>query len=254
MAQCPKCRAEITLGAQYCGQCGAATSAPQSTEVTARPRSASAIFTASAYIVQTKISESYKSLHGRPQLGTVSQLSVFEIREVSGALVAIARHMSEGESPESVASLANLSSLVSSLRAYSLETPEGVRVGELRGSGALIPNSPYLEIKDANGRDIAIIMMRVGKKPGAGFFSTGVTTWAVETPDGEELARINWGEGNRDWTVVTPEGATIAEVQRLEVQDLGYQTSHEVKILNSTIDPYLVLATFFATPPGTKTK
>ena len=178
MAQCPKCRAELTLGAQYCGQCGAATSAPQSTEVTARPRSASAIFTASAYIVQTKISESYKSLHGRLQLGTVSQLSVFEIREVSGALVAIARHMSEGKSPESVASLANLSSLVSSLRAYSLETPEGVRIGELQGSGALIPNRPYLEIKDANGENIAIIMMRVAKKPGAGFFSTGVTTWA----------------------------------------------------------------------------
>ena len=144
MAQCPKCRAELTLGAQYCGQCGAATSAPQSTEVTARPRSASPIFTESAYIVQTKISESYTSLHGRLQLGTVSQLSVFEIREVSGALVAIVRHMSEGKSPESISSLADLTSVVSSLRAYSLETPDGVRIGELRGSGALIPNRPYL--------------------------------------------------------------------------------------------------------------
>ena len=120
-------------------------------------------------------------------MGTVSQLSVFEIREVSGALVAIARHMSEGKSPESVASLANLSSLVSSLRAYSLETPEGVRIGELQGSGALIPNRPYLEIKDANGENIAIIMMRVAKKPGAGFFSTGITTWTLETPEERNL-------------------------------------------------------------------
>ncbi len=107
-------------------------------------------------------------------MGTAYQLSTFEIREVSGALVAIARHMSEGKSPESMTSLANLTSLVSSLRAYSMETPEGVRIGELRGSGALIPNRPYLEIKDANGKEVAIIMMRVAKKPGAGFFSNGV--------------------------------------------------------------------------------
>jgi hypothetical protein len=252
MAQCPKCGSELSLGAQYCGQCGVAIGIPQSTEGAPRPTSVSAIFTASAYIIQTKISESYKSRASRTDLGTFYQLSTFEIRETSGALVAIARHMSEDESPESMTSLENLTSLVSSLRAYTMETPEGVRIGELRGSGALIPNRPYLEIKDANGKEVAIIMMRVAKKPGAGFFSIGVTTWALETPGGEELARINWGKANRDWTVETPDGATIAEVQRLEVQDPAYQTSHEVKILNPTIDPYLVLATFFANPPGTK--
>jgi hypothetical protein len=203
MAQCPKCGAELSLGAQYCGQCGVATGIPQSTEAAARPTSASVIFTASAYIVQTKISESYKSRASRTDLGTFYQLSTFEIMEISGALVAIARHMGEGKSPESVTPLANLASLVSSLRAYSMETPEGVRIGELRGTGALIPNRPYLEIKDASGKEVAIIMMRGAKKPGAGFFSTGVTTWALETPEGEELARINWGKANRDWTVET---------------------------------------------------
>lgn len=161
------------------------------------------------------------------------------------------RNMNEPLSPSSL-SITNIASLVSSIRAYSMETPDGVRIGELHGSGALIPNRPYLEIRNANGENIAIIVMRVAKKPGAGFFSTGITTWAVETPGGEELARINWGKANRDWTIETPEGATIAEVQRLEVQDPAYQTSHEVKILNPTIDPYLVLSTFFATPPGTK--
>ena len=252
MAQCPGCGAELSLGAQYCGQCGVATKMPQSTELDARLASASEIFTASSYIVQGKTTESYKSLHGKSQLGTEYQLSTFEIREISGALVAIVRHMSEGKSPESISSLADLTSVVSSLRAYSLETPDGVRIGELRGSGALIPNRPYLEIKDANGKEVAIIVMRVAKKPGAGFFSIGVTIWALETPGGEELARINWGKANRDWTVETPDGATIAQVQMLEGQDPAYQTSHEVKILNSAIDPYLVLATFFATPPGTK--
>jgi hypothetical protein len=150
--------------------------------------------------------------------------------------------------PSSAFSLSRLSSL----RAYVVETPDGERIGELRGPPALIPNRPYLEIRDANSHEIAIIMMKVAKRPGAGFFSVGITTWVVATPSGEELARINWGKAGQDWTVETPEGQTIAEVQRVEVQDPAYQTAHEVKILNATIDPYLVLATFLATPAGTK--
>jgi hypothetical protein len=246
MAQCPKCGAEFSLGAQYCGQCGAAIGIPESTQSPARPMSTTAIFTASAYIVQTKISESYKTPHRRGRPSTAYQLSTFEIREMSGTLVAITRHMSEGESPESMTSPANLASLVSSLRAYCMETPEGVRIGELRGSEALIPNRPYLEIRDANSKEAAIIMMRVAKKPGAGFFSTGITTWVMATPSGEDLARINWGKAGDGWTIETPEGTTIAEVQRLEQANDAF----EVKILNPIIDPYLVLATFFATPPG----
>lgn len=252
MVQCAKCGVELSLGAQYCGECGAATSTLQSTSAPAPPRSVKEFFTAPAYLVQTKTAESYRSLHGRSQLGTVYQFATFEIKELNGALVAVAHHISEGKSPESITSLRNLASLVSTLRAYNLETPDGVRIGELRGSGALIPNRPYLEIKDENSTDVAIIVMRVAKKTGGGFFSTGITTWSLETPAGEELARIIWGKENRDWTVVTPEGVTIAEVQRLEPQDPAYQTSHEVKILNPTIDSYLILATFFATPPGTK--
>jgi hypothetical protein len=185
-------------------------------------------------------------------LGTVYRFATFEIKELDGALVAVARHISEGKPPESITSLRNLASLVSTLRAYNMETPEGVRIGELHGSGALIPNRPYLEIRDANGIEIAVIVMRVVKKPGGGFFSTGVTTWSLDTSAGEELARIIWGKENRDWTIMTPEGVTIAEVQRLQPPGPTYQTSHEVKILNPAIDPYLVLATFFATPPGTK--
>jgi hypothetical protein len=162
-------------------------------------------------------------------------------------LVARFRHMDE-PLPSSIFNLSRLSSL----RAYGMETPEGVRFGELRGPWALIPNRPYLEIKDAEGKDIAFIIMRVAKRPGAGFFSIGVTTWTLETPEGEELARIKWGKGIREWMVETPEGATIAEVQQLDIQDPEYQTSHEVKILNPAIPPYLVLATFLANTSGAK--
>ena len=99
-----------------------------------------------------------------------------------------------------------------------METPQGVRLGELHGSGGLIPNSPYLEIKDANGKTIATITMRVTRKTG-GFFSPGITTWTLECSDGQELAEIKWGKGDRDWTVETPEGATMAQVQELETQE-----------------------------------
>jgi hypothetical protein len=96
---------------------------------------------------------------------------------------------------------------------YSVETPDGVRVGEMRRAIALIPNRPYLEIKDAQGQQIAIIMMRVAKKPGAGFISLGITTWVIAAPSGEELAKINWSKmGGHDWTIESPDGTLIAEV------------------------------------------
>ncbi len=241
MAQCAKCGAELSLSAQYCGQCGARVTTPQSTETASRPTSVNGIFTASAYIVETKVTESYKSRASRTDLGTFHQLSTFEIRGINGALVAIARNM-HGLLPSSDFNLSRLSSL----RAYSIETPKGVRIGELRGPAMLIPNRPYREIRDAKGQEIANIMMKVAKKPGAGLFSTGITSWVVATPSGEELAKINWGKTGHDWTIRTPEGATIAKVQRLEVQNDIW----EVKIPNPTINPYLVLATFFATPPS----
>jgi hypothetical protein len=247
MAQCSNCGAELSAGAQYCSECGARVTIPQFTKAATQLSSANMIFTAPAYIVQTKITESYESRAPKTGLGTFYQLSTFEIREINGALVARARHVDE-PLPSSVLSLSRLSSL----RAFVMETPDGARIGELRGPPALIPNRPYLEIRDANGQEIAIIMMKVAKKPGAGFFSVGITTWVVATPSGEELARINWAKTRQDWTVETLEGETIAEVQRVEVQDPAYQTAHEVKILKATIDPYLVLATFFATPSGTK--
>jgi len=242
MAPCPKCGGELTFGAQYCGQCGMRVTTPEFTEATTRPIPVNSIFTASTYIVQMKISESCKACPSRTDLGTFYQLGTFEIKKIDGTLVARARNTSEP--PKSVASLSRLSSL----RTYTIETPEGARIGELHGSLALIPNRPYLEIRDANGQEIATIMMRVTKKPGAGFFSTGITTWVLATPSGEELARINWGKAGHDWTIETPQGAIIAQVQQLE--EPGHR--YEVKILHPTIDPYLVLATFFATPPGTK--
>lgn len=212
----------------------------QFAEATSRPTSVDEIFTASTYLVQTKVTESYRS-HPRTDLGIFYELSTFEIKEPSGMLVARFRHMHE-PLPSSVFNLSRLSSL----RAYSMETPEGVQIGELRGPAMLIPNRPYLQIKDAHGQEIASIIMKVEKKLGAGFFSIGVTTWVVAKPSGEELARINWGKTGRDWTIETP------QVQKLEVQDPEYQTSHEVKILNPAIPPYIVLATFLATPSGTK--
>ena len=158
------------------------------------PNPVSGVFTSSTYIIQTRISESFRSVHEKNQLGIRYQVSTFEIKDTSGALVAVARHMINDKSPAPVSLLANLTSLASPLRTYSLETPQGVRLGELHGSGGLIPNSPYLEIKDANGKTIATITMRVTRKTGS-FFSPGITTWTLESSDGQELAEIKWGKG-----------------------------------------------------------
>jgi uncharacterized protein YxjI len=173
------------------------------------------IFKASEYVVQKKI---------------LAVPTTFEIIDSNGVIVANGKK-----------------EVVPLGLAYSIETPEGVHVGEMRGAIALIPNRPYLEIKDAHGQPIAIIMMRVAKKPGAGFISLGVTTWVIAAPSGEELAKINWTKmGGHDWTIESPDGTLIAEVhwKWLEVP----RDKYAVNIHNPTIDPYFVLATVFANP------
>jgi hypothetical protein len=107
-----------------------------------------------------------------------------------------------------------------------------------------------LEIKDASGNTIAVIVMRITKKPGGGIVSLALTTWTIETPEGQELARINWGKDNRDWKIETSGGEIVAEVQRSEATDHTHQTSHHLRIVSTKIDPYLIVATFFATPPS----
>jgi uncharacterized protein YxjI len=210
MARCPKCDASLSLGAQYCGQCGARIDWMDG-PVSQLPAKTS-IFTASEYTLQKRI---------------LAVLTVFEIKDANGALVAIVKR-------EAVPLGA----------AYIVETPEGTRIGELRGTLALIPNRPYVEIKDANGQQIAIIMMRVAKKPGAGFFSVGTTTWVIAKPDGTELAKINWSKGGHEWTIEAPDGTKIAEVNWnwLEVP----RDTYHVKILKPAIDQYFVLATVFS--------
>jgi uncharacterized protein YxjI len=176
---------------------------------------ARSIFKESEYVLQKKI---------------VALPTTFEIMNSSGVLIA------RGEKE-----FAGLGS------AYVLETAEGDRIGELRGSLALIPNRPFMHIMDANGQEIAIIMMRVAKKPGAGFLSVGVTTWVIAAPSGDELAKINWSKlGGHDWKIETPDGTMVAEVHWnwSEVPRDKYQ----VKIHNPAIDPYFVLATVFANP------
>ncbi len=176
---------------------------------------AQSIFQELEYVLQKKI---------------VAFPTTFEIMNSSGVLIA--------KGQKEIASLGP---------AYILETPEGVRIGELRGSLALIPNRSFMQIRDANGQEIAIIMMRVAKKPGAGFLSVGATKWVIAASSGDELAKINWSKlGGHDWTIETPDGTMVAEVHWdwLEVP----RDKYEVKIHNPVIDPYFVLATVFANP------
>lgn len=158
-----------------------------------------------------------------------SPVTSFQIKDSSGALIAKGR-----------------TEMVSLGIAYTLETPDGTRIGELRGALALIPNRPYLEIRDRNSQPLGIVMMRVAKKPGAGFFSVGVTTWVIATPAGEELARITWKKAGHEWTIDAPDGTNIAEAHWnwLEIPHQSYA----LKIINPIIDAYFLLATIFANP------
>jgi hypothetical protein len=250
LANCPKCGAPLDPNARFCSNCGA-IAIVTATQESIQPGPVSPLrdtFAPSTYLVHTKVSDAYRSRDGRSGLGIHYQYSTFEFRDSNGILLAISRHIEEGDLPTSTAKFASLSSLLSSTIAYVLETAQGVRIGELRCKAMLPVNQPCLEIKDAAGDTIAGIVMRM-EKQGSGFFSPFITTWAIETPREQELARINWGKGNRDWTIETPDGETVAEVQRQDTAGQGYETTHQLKIMSTKIDPCLTLATFFATPP-----
>jgi len=210
---CPNCGEPLTLGAQYCWKCGTRANGHQIPQ-TSPEASPSAIFTETEYVIEKK---------------ALAPTSTFEIKEGTGNLVAIAKR-----------------EVVPLGSAYILETAQGVRIGELRGEVALIPNRPFLEIRDAQSRPLAIIMMRVGKKPGAGFFSIGVTTWMIAKPSGEELAEINWAKGGHEWTIKSPDGTTIGE-GKWKWLEIPHDT-FSVRILSPAIDPYFVLASVWANP------
>jgi uncharacterized protein YxjI len=212
MRSCPKCGAPLSLGAQYCGQCGARTGGSQTPESVGQSSTETSVFTASEYTLEKRI---------------VAAVSTFEIKDTNGAVVAIVKR-----------------EMVPLGAAYSVETPDGSRIGELRGAVALIPNRPYVEIRDANGQQLAIIMMRVAKKPGAGFFSVGITTWVIAKPDGTELAKINWSKGGHEWTIEAPDGTMIAEAH-WKWLEVPHDTYH-IKIHSLAMDPYFVLATIFS--------
>lgn len=252
LVQCPKCGASISPDARFCSNCGAvAIVVPTRETVGSGPISPlREVITATTYLVHTIVSEAYRSRDGQSGLGVRYQFSSFEFRELSGTLVAISHLIEEGPIPTAATKFASLSSLLSSTVKYSLETAQGLRIGELLRSAALSANGAYLTINDGSGNTVAVIAMRVARKPGGGFISAAVTTWTIETPAGQELARINCGKGNRGWTIENPEGETIAEIQRIDSTPQGYETSHQLTIRSSKLDPYLILATFFATPPG----
>lgn len=214
MARCSKCDTPLSIGAQYCGQCGARANLPEVPETVNQAFNAAApIFKASDYVVEK---------FGSP-------VTSFQIKDSTGVLIA-----------KGTAEIASLGI------AYTLKTPDGARIGELRGALALIPNRPYLEILDRNSQPLAVVMMRVAKKPGAGFLSLGVTTWVIATPAGEELATITWKKASHEWTIDAPDGTNIAEAHWdwVEVPHRSYT----LKITKPIVDTYFLLATIFANP------
>ena len=212
--QCPSCGQPLSLGAVFCGQCGARVNGKTPTARKPAPSTASKIFSGSEYVIEKKTL-------------LATRLTSFEFKDASGNLVARARR-----------------EIVPFGAAFVVETPDGVRVGELRGAVAVIPNRPFLEIRDEQGNALAIIMMRVAKKPGAGFLSIGITTWLIVTPSGDAIAKIDWMKGGHECRIEAMDGTPIAEVHWnwLEIP----RDTYSVKILNPLIDPYFVLATIFS--------
>jgi len=112
---------------------------------------------------------------------------------------------------------------------FWFETPDGSRLGEVNGK--VLTVRPTFEIYDTQGKLLAVVKKKVLKLLGS--------EWWLEDSSGQEIARIKGNITEHEFTIQSPSGDPIAQIHKKWV---SVRDSYGVEILNSELDPYVVLA------------
>jgi uncharacterized protein YxjI len=112
---------------------------------------------------------------------------------------------------------------------FWFETPDGSRLGEVNGK--VLTVRPTFEIYDAQAKLVGVVKKKVLKLLGS--------EWWLEDGSGQEIARIKGNVTEHDFTIQSPSGDPIAQIHKKWV---SVRDSYGVEVLNSTLDPYVVLA------------
>jgi uncharacterized protein YxjI len=111
---------------------------------------------------------------------------------------------------------------------FYFETPDGARLGEMRGK--VLTVRPTFEIYDPQGL-VAVVKKKVLKLLGS--------EWWLEDSSGKEIGRIKGNITAHEFSMQSPSGAQIAQIHKKWV---SIRDSYSVEILSQEIDPYVILA------------
>ena len=209
MARCPKCDSPLTLDALYCGQCGTRIEKSQTDDSRNQMLVKNSYFAYSEYSLERQVTTEHSS---------------FEIKDMNGNLVAVA-----------IREAANFGDTI------RVETLSGVQIGKIQLSAALVPNRPYVTVRDEDGHETAIIIMRTAKKPGSGFVSVGITSWFLARPDGADIAKIEWEKGGHKWVMKSSDDSVLADARWFKES----RGTFYFQVLNPAVDPFFLLASAF---------
>ncbi len=192
--QCPSCGSTVDDSAKFCPSCGAKIQNIQTTRIAVA--SSASVFTGTQYIIEQKI---------------VALRDTFGIKDRNGTLLAYVKKKLVSWGPQ-----------------FYFESPDGTRVGEMRGKVLTI--RPTFEIYDAQGL-IAVVKKKVLKLLGS--------EWWLEDASGKEIARIKGNITEHNFSIQSPIGSQVALIHKKWV---SVRDSYGIEILSQELDPYVIIA------------
>jgi len=181
-------------GNKFCPSCGfkLETTQPQA----AAPIGSSSVFSGREYIIEQKIA---------------ALRDTFGIKDRNGNLLAYVKKKLVSWGPQ-----------------FYFETPDGSRLGEMKGK--VLTVRPIFEIYNPQGL-VAVVKKKVLKLLGS--------EWWLEDPSGKEVGRIKGNITEHEFSIQAPSGAQIAQINKKWV---SIRDSYNVEILSQEIGPFVILA------------
>lgn len=158
--------------------------------------SAASVFSGNEYIIEQKI---------------VALRDTFGIKDRNGTLLAYVKRKLLSWGPQ-----------------FYFETPDGARLGEMRGK--VLTVRPTFEIYDPQGL-VAVVKKKILKLLGS--------EWWLENASGNEVARIKGNITEHDFSIQSPSGTEIARIHKKWV---SVRDSYGIEVISREVDPYVIVA------------
>jgi uncharacterized protein YxjI len=191
---CPSCSSTLADDAKFCASCGMRLENVQTQKLAAA--GSGSVFTGTQYIIEQKI---------------VALRDTFGIKDRNGALLAYVKKKLVSWGPQ-----------------FYFETPDGTRLGEMKGKVLTI--RPTFEIYDTQGL-VAVVKKKVLKLLGS--------EWWLEDTSGKEIARIKGNITEHNFTIQSPSGSQVALIHKKWV---SVRDSYGIEVLSQELNQYVIIA------------